>query len=82
MKGKISSGSFNTNTMIKSSAALDLIHTDFCGPMRATSLGGHKYYALFIDDYTRKLFIYFAKVMFSAFSKLSKCSWNEKWRGK
>lgn len=29
---------------------LDLVHTDVCGPMRETSLGGARYFVEFIDD--------------------------------
>jgi hypothetical protein len=30
----------------------DLVHTDLCGPMRQTSIGGAKYFVLFKDDAT------------------------------
>jgi transposase InsO family protein len=40
---------------------LDLIHTDVCGPMTAASLRGYLYYVLFIDDQSRKMWIYFLK---------------------
>lgn len=32
---------------------LELIHMDICGPMSVTSMGGARYFATFIDDYTR-----------------------------
>jgi len=32
---------------------LGLVHLDICGPINTTSLGGSKYFATFIDDYTR-----------------------------
>lgn len=40
---------------------LQLIHTDLCGPMESSSLGGAKYYVTFIDDYSRKVYVYFMK---------------------
>jgi hypothetical protein len=40
---------------------LDLIHTDVCGPMIVASLNGYLYYVLFIDDHSRKTWIYFLK---------------------
>ena len=40
---------------------LDLIHSDICGPMQTTSLSGYSYYSSFIDDYSRKTWIYFLK---------------------
>lgn len=32
---------------------LGIVHSDICGPMRITSLGGARYFATFIDDKTR-----------------------------
>jgi hypothetical protein len=40
---------------------LDLIHTDVCGPMTVASLNGYLYYVLFIEDHSRKTWIYFLK---------------------
>ena len=45
----------------RSQYALQLIHLDVWGPTKETSLGGNKYYVTFIDDYTRKVWIYFIK---------------------
>ena len=38
--------------------ALELIHSDLCGPIKPTTFGGAKYFVLFIDDYTRMTHIY------------------------
>lgn len=44
----------------RSKGALDLIHSDICGPMSSLSIGGKfKYYISFIDDFSRKMWIYF-----------------------
>ena len=40
---------------------LDLIHSDLCGPMSSVSLRGYEYYVTFIDDHSRKTWIYFLK---------------------
>ena len=40
---------------------LELIHSDVNGPMRTTSHGGAKYFVTFIDDFSRKTFVYFMK---------------------
>ena len=40
---------------------LDLIHLDVCGPMSLTSLTGFLYYVIFIDDFSRKSWIFFMK---------------------
>lgn len=36
----------------KTSDVLELVHMDLCGPMPEESLGGHKYVATFLDDYS------------------------------
>jgi hypothetical protein len=44
----------------RSKSILDLVHTDICGPMSSLSIGGKfKYYINFIDDFSRKTWIYF-----------------------
>ena len=45
----------------KSSYTLQLVHSDVWGPTKEASIGGNKYYVTFIDDYTRKTWIYFMK---------------------
>jgi len=46
----------------RSKGILDLIHTDICGPMPSPSIGGkYRYYISFIDDLSRKAWIYFLK---------------------
>lgn len=48
---------------------LDLVHTDLCGPMENESIGGKRYFLTFIDDYSRKLFVYFLKSKDETFDK-------------
>ena len=40
---------------------LELVHTDVCGPMNISSIGGNKYFLTFIDDFSRKTWIYLLK---------------------
>lgn len=55
---------------------LQLIHSDICGPINPVSNGGKRYFITFIDDYSRKTWIYFleekceAFVMFKTFKAL------------
>lgn len=49
---------------------LDLIHSDVCGPMSEKSLGGHHYYVTFLDDQSRKTWIYLLKSKYEVFEKL------------
>lgn len=40
---------------------LELIHADVCGPIEPASFGMNMYFLLFIDDYSRKTWVYFLK---------------------
>lgn len=58
--GKLAKSSFPNNES-KSKGIFDLVHSALCGPMSVASLGGFWDYILFIDDYSRKAWIYFLK---------------------
>lgn len=58
LKGKQTRSSFPKNGS-RASTVLELIHSDLCGPMEEDSMGGARYFVTFIDDYTRKVFVYF-----------------------
>ena len=58
--GKNVKGSFPSSSR-RSKGILDLVHSDICGPMSAQSLSGYLYYVLFIDDFSRKTWIFFLK---------------------
>eukprot|EP00253_Pinus_taeda_P017406 PITA_17406 len=48
---------------------LDLIHSDVSGRMSHVSLSGYEYYVLFIDDHSRKTWIYFLKTKNEVFKR-------------
>jgi hypothetical protein len=48
---------------------LDLVHSDVCGPMSIASISRSMYYVSFIDDFSRKTWIYFLKTKDEVFSK-------------
>jgi hypothetical protein len=50
-------------------APLEIVHTDLCGPMKTPSLGGSIYFLTFIDDYSRKPWVYFLKHISETFDK-------------
>lgn len=56
----------------RADSILELVHTDVCGPMAEESFSGFKYFLTFIDDYTRKTFVYFLKCKSEVFNKLEK----------
>jgi hypothetical protein len=47
----------------------DLVHSYVCGLMSSPSLSGCLYYVIFIDDYSRKCWIYFLKAKSDTFDK-------------
>ena len=53
----------------KAKRILEIIHSDVWGPMSSSSLSGYVYYVSFIDDYSRKTWIYFMKNKDEVFSK-------------
>jgi transposase InsO family protein len=52
----------------RSKGILDLIHSDVGGPMSVASVKGASYYVTFIDDFSRKTWIYFMKTKDEVFS--------------
>ena len=58
--GKYTKTSFQSNDC-RSERVLELIHSDLCGPMSSASLTGYEYYITFIDDFSKKTWIYFLR---------------------
>ncbi|MCO5593844.1 hypothetical protein L7F22_047862 [Adiantum nelumboides] len=50
---------FQKKASRRATQALELVHTDLCGPMFVDSLGGSKYFMLIVDDYSRFTWVYF-----------------------
>ena len=48
---------------------LHIVHTDICGPMKTASHQGSRYFITFIDDYSRRVWVYFIKEKSEAFAK-------------
>uniref|UniRef100_A0A2N9GKI3 Integrase catalytic domain-containing protein n=1 Tax=Fagus sylvatica TaxID=28930 RepID=A0A2N9GKI3_FAGSY len=53
----------------KTKGILDYVHSDIWGPVRTPSKGGAQYFMSFIDDYSRKTWVYFLKNKSEAFAK-------------
>lgn len=56
--GRNTKGHFHSSES-RTKCILDLVHSNLCGPMSMASLSGFWYYVIFIDDYSRKTWIYF-----------------------
>ena len=50
----------------------EMVHTDVWGPSRVPSVGGSKFYIIFIDDFSRKVWIYFLKHKLNVFATFKK----------
>jgi transposase InsO family protein len=48
---------------------LQLVHADVCGPMKTTSITGARYFLLFVDDFNRKMWVYFLKLKSDVFKE-------------
>lgn len=68
-KGKIATKPFPKESSSRSQYLLELIHSDVCGPLRVSSAGGARYLLTFIDDKSRKNFIYLLKSKSEVFEK-------------
>jgi len=59
--GKQPRQKFVTADSIRTKDIGEVIHSDVCGPIRITSVGGASYFLTFIDDFSRKSWVYFLK---------------------
>ena len=64
--------SFKLEIPIKSKRKLEVIYSDVCGPFEVKSLGGNSYFVSFIDEFTRKMWIYLIKQKSEVFNIFKK----------
>ena len=67
--GKQHRVSFQKNSTRKK---LELVYYDVCGPMEVNSLGGNKYFVTFIDDASRKTWVYLLHIKSKIFQHFQK----------
>ena len=48
---------------------IQLVHSDFCGPLNVPARGGYEYFVLFIDDYSRYGYVYLMQKKSKTFGK-------------
>ncbi|KAL0409127.1 UNVERIFIED_CONTAM: Retrovirus-related Pol polyprotein from transposon TNT 1-94 [Sesamum radiatum] len=65
--GKHARKSFPKESLSRATKPLQLVHADVCGPFNPQSFGKSSYFILFIDDFTRKTWVYFLKHKSEAF---------------
>lgn len=59
--GKMHRKSFTSNSQLRTTKPGEVIHTDLCGKMPQSSIGGSNYFAIFKDECTSYRLIYFLK---------------------
>lgn len=57
------------NSLTRANDILQIVHSGVCGPLDVISMSGAKYFVTFIDDHTRKVFVYIMKAKSEVFSK-------------
>ncbi|KAL5799969.1 hypothetical protein ACOSQ3_033067 [Xanthoceras sorbifolium] len=70
--GKQKKVSFAKIGKIPKAEKLEFVHTDVWGPSPVSSLSGSLYYVTFIDDSTRKVWVYFLKKKSEVFDTFRK----------
>src|ERR1044072_8229176 len=58
LESKQTRNSFVSFIPTKTVKSLEVVYSDVCGPFEVASAGGNKYFILFIDDFTRRTWIY------------------------
>jgi transposase InsO family protein len=61
--------SFEKHASWHASGPLQLVHSDLCGPLSSPSFSGCKYFLTFIDDFSRRTWVYFLKLKSEVFDK-------------
>lgn len=69
VKGKQHRQSFPVGKSWRARRPLEIVHTDIAGPFDIPSLGGNRYYLTFIDDFSRKSWVYIIKEKAEALDK-------------
>src|SRR5436189_2711961 len=58
LAGKQHRVAFKRSSAHRTNNVLDLVYSDVCGPMKVSSIGGKRYFVTFIDDYSKKVWVY------------------------
>jgi hypothetical protein len=67
--GKHHRDSFDKCASWHASGPLQLVHSDLCGPLSSPSFSRCKYFLTFIDEFSRRTWVYFLKLKSKVFDK-------------
>ncbi|KAJ3704843.1 hypothetical protein LUZ61_008548 [Rhynchospora tenuis] len=70
--GKHPRSSFPIEASYHAKKPLELIRTDICGPITPNSLGKHRYFITFVNNFSRRTWVYFLKKKSEAFAVFKK----------
>ena len=59
--GKQPRKAFTDSAPKRAKQVLKVRHSDLCGPLDTPSLGGNKYFPTFVDEFSRKIWVYLIK---------------------
>lgn len=69
IEGKQARQPFPKHGATRATKKLELVHSDVCGPMKTTSMGGARYFVTFIDDFSRKIWVCMLKCKSEVFGR-------------
>lgn len=61
VQAKQRKGKFSKDAKCRTKHHLEVMYLDMCGLMQVKSIGGNRYFAIFIDDHSRKIWTYLIK---------------------
>lgn len=70
--GKQTRKSYPSQAGFKEKQRLELLYEDLCGPISPPTPAGNRYFMLFVDDFTRVMWVYMMKTKDEAFSVFNK----------
>ena len=69
IEGKQARQPFPQDGATRATKPLELVHSDVCGPIKTTSIGGSRYFLTFIDDFSCKIWVYMLKCKSEVFGR-------------
>lgn len=52
---------FTSDLAMRACDLLEVVYFDICGPVEVASLGGNRYFIIFVDEFSRMLWLYLIK---------------------
>jgi len=66
--GKQPRNAFISSTAHRAKEDLNVVYSDVCGPLEVPLLGGNKYFISFVDEFSRKIWLYLIKAKSETFN--------------